>query len=94
MAFFSSTLRAMHIKHFPFLKIYDEINNLKFIKNFSESFIPFAVTNHIEGTHSINQITNKGNFSIYLLIKYLMDRDATAAIVEVLNVLKGRSPVL
>lgn len=84
----------MHIKHFPFLKIYDEISNIKFIKNFSESFIPFAVTNHIEGTQSTNHITNKGNFSIYLLIKYLIDRDATAAITEVLHILKGRSPVL
>lgn len=49
-AFFSSTLRSMHVKHFPFLKIYDEISNRRFLTNFIGTFIPFAINNAIEGT--------------------------------------------
>jgi hypothetical protein len=46
-SYFSSTLRSMNVKHFPFLKIYDEISNRKFLSHFIGAFIPFAVSNHI-----------------------------------------------
>lgn len=74
----------MNIKHFPFLKIYDEICNRKFLTNFIHSFIPFAINNFIEGTREASPISVKGNMGINLLIKYLLSRDASVLLKEAL----------
>lgn len=90
-AYFSSTLRSMHIKHFPFLKIYDEISNRRFLSHFIGAFVPFAVSNHIEGTREISSISAKGNMALSLVFRYLIDREANVLIKEALEVLRTRS---
>ena len=90
-AYFSSTLRSMQIKHFPFLKIYDEISNRRFLNNFISAFVPFAVSNLIDGTRDVNPISVKGNMGLWLLFRYLTEREANVVIKEALEVLKTRS---